>query len=353
MKFSKFDTLWKRCFLSSINDNFRNSNMKVYIATLPNGFFGSAGHSWKSLDVVRLSILLDYDAKIITINDLMDIDFAQDDTVIYTSNDEENIRLYLRDVMYFINKKCRILPNYNMLLSHENKGFQHLLRTELGFGNLRGNYFFDLDDSKLPMPKVMKTVSGAGSSGVFLARNKGDLSSIKNKYFDVSHKRKAIKLQRRLKLKKSEFSIYNYRHKGFKLFVEQEFVPNLSNDFKVLVFGDRYYGLKRTIRKNDFRASGSGLFEYIKPPVEVLDFARSIFEKLGNPYASLDIAQSSDGCYLIEFQGTNFGPLALLKSPTRSVYSDDGWVEEKSDKDLEENFAHALNLFMKNTTSFS
>lgn len=320
--------------------------MKVYIATLPNGFFGSAGHSWKSLDVNRLSTLLDYPTEIITINDLMNISFAADDTVIYTSDDEENIRLYLRDVMYFVDKKCRILPNYNMLLGQENKGFQELFRSELGFGNLRGSYFFDIDDSKLPLPKVLKTVSGAGSSGVFLAKDKSDILHIKNKFFDVSHKRKIIKLQRRLKLKKKEFSIYNYRHKGFNLFVEQEFVPNLSNDFKVLIFGNRYYGLKRLIRKDDFRASGSGLFEYVKPPVEVLNFAKSAFDKLNNPYASLDIAQSSDNCYLIEFQGTNFGPLALLNSPNRSVYSDNGWIEEKNNKDLEENFAYALNVFL-------
>ncbi len=322
--------------------------MKVYIATLPNGFFGSAGHSWKSLDVNRLSTLLDYPTEIITINDLMNINFAADDTVIYTSDDEENIRLYLRDVMYFVNKKCRILPSYNMLLGHENKGFQELFRSELGFGNLQGSYFFDIYDSTLPIPKVLKTVSGAGSSGVFLARNKNDVLKIKNKFFDVSHKRKVIKLQRRLRLKKKEFSIYNYRHKGFNLFVEQEFVPNLSNDFKILVFGNRYYWLKRMIKKNDFRASGSGLFEYIKPPIEVLDFARSIFKKLDNPYASLDIAQSTEGCYLIEFQGTNFGPLALLESPNRWVYSNNSCIEEKNNKDLEENFAYALNIFLNN-----
>ncbi|WP_350657498.1 hypothetical protein [Psychrobacter sp. S1-30-MNA-CIBAN-0213] len=320
--------------------------MKVYIATLPNGFFGSAGCSWQSLDVDKLSALLDYDVEIITINDLMNIEFDPDDTVIYTSSDEENIRLYLRDVMHFINKKCRILPNYNMLLAHENKGFQELFRTELGFGNLRGNYFFDIDDSKLTIPKVLKTISGAGGSGEYLAKNKSDISTIKNKYFEVSSKRKIIKLQRRIKLKSSEFSIYSYRHKGFSLFVEQEFVPNLSNDFKVLVFGDRYYGLKRTVGKNEFRASGSSLFECVKPPKEVLDFARSVVDKIDNPYVSLDIAQSDDGCYLIEFQGTNFSPLALLKCSSRYVYFNNKWVEEENNKDLEENFAYALNTFL-------
>ncbi|MBO1532081.1 hypothetical protein J3492_12860 [Psychrobacter sp. F1192] len=320
--------------------------MKIFIATLPNGYFGSSGQSWKTLDVEKIASMLNFDTQIITVNDLKGIDLDASDVVIYTSSDEENIRQYLIDLMYWINKKCHILPSYEMLLSHENKGFQQLMRDQYGFGRLSGSYLFDIDDSRLSMPKVLKTVSGAGSTGVSLIRNKKDLSTIKKQCFEVSKKRKIIKFQRRLKLTKKEFSIYNYRHKGFNRIVEQEFISDLKNDFKVLVFGNRYYGLKRSIKKNDFRASGSGLFEFVKPPNEVLEFARSIFDELGNPYASLDIAQSDDGCHLLEFQGTNFGPIALLNSSTRCVYSDNGWIEEVNDKDLEGDFAHALNMFL-------
>ncbi|OLF36412.1 RimK family alpha-L-glutamate ligase [Psychrobacter sp. Cmf 22.2] len=327
--------------------------MKVYIATLPNGFFGSTGQSWQSLDVNKVSSLLNFDSEIITINDLMHIDFDKTDIVFYTSSDEENIRLYLRDVMYFINKKCRIIPSYDILMSHENKGFQELYRTELGFGDLKGNYFFDIDDSNLPLPKVLKTVSGAGSSGVFLVKNEKDLLDIKKKHFNVSNKRKVIKFQRKIRLQAEEFLIYNYRHKGFNRFVEQDFIPNLANDFKILVFGDRYYSLKRNIKEGDFRASGSGLFEHIKPPKETLDYAKSIFDKISNPYASLDIAQSSDGCHLIEFQGTNFSPGTLLKAPSRYVCTNGEWVKEKNNQDLEENFAYALNFFIKSNESIS
>lgn len=327
--------------------------MKVYIATLPNGFFGSTGQSWKSLDVARVAKLLNYDSEIITINDLMHINFDKNDIVFYTSSDEENIRMYLRDVMYFVNKKCEIIPSYDMLMSHENKGFQELYRTELGFGNLKGNYFFDIDDSRLPLPKVLKTTDGAGSSGVFLAKNEKDVSQVRKRHFDVSNKRKVIKLQRKFKLQDDEFSIYNYRHKGFNRFVEQEFIPNLTNDFKILVFGNRYYSLKRNIKKGDFRASGSGLFEHVKPSKETLDYAKSIFEEINGPYASLDIAQSPKGCHLIEFQGTNFSPGTLLKAPSRYICLDGEWVKEKNNQDLEENFAYALNFFIRNNESLS
>lgn len=322
--------------------------MKIYIATLPNGYFGSTGQSWRSLDVNKLAGLLNYDTRIITINDLMHIDFNNTDTVVYTSSDEKNIRFYLQDVMHFINKKCTIVPSYDILMSHENKGFQELLRAELGFGNLNGHYFFDIDDSCLPIPKVLKTVSGAGSSGVFLVREEDDIKKIKDEHFETLRSKKPLKTQKRSELKNNKFSIYNYRHKGFNRFVEQDFIPHLTYDYKILVFGDRYYGLKRNIKEGDFRASGSNLFEHIKPSTEILDFARNIFEQMNNPYASLDIAQSSDGCHLIEFQGTNFSPGTLLKAPYRYLFIDGEWVKEDNDKDLEANYAHALNLFMKN-----
>jgi len=45
-------------------------------------------------------------------------------------------------------------------------------------------------------------------------------------------------------------------------FIVQEFIPDLSNDWKVLVFWDKYYVLRRKNRPNDFRASGSGLFSF-------------------------------------------------------------------------------------------
>lgn len=320
--------------------------MKVYIATLPDGCFGSAGRTWKCLDANKLSSLLNYDTEVTTITKLMDLKLNREDIVVYTSSEEDNIRLYLKDVMYFIKQKCTILPNYNILLSHENKGFQELYRSELGFGNLKGHYFFDIDDSVLPMPKVLKTISGAGSNGVYLVKDESDILDIKKKYFDVSTKRKLIKLQRRLRLRRQAFAIYNYRYKGFNRFVEQKFVPNLKNDYKILVFGDRYYCVERKIRKNDFRASGSGLLKFVKPPEAVLDFAKDIFEKLENPYASLDIAYSDKGCHLIEYQGTDFGPVALLNSSYRYLSSTNGWKKEKHNQDLEENYAYALNKFI-------
>src|SRR5690606_14304899 len=110
--------------------------------------------------------------------------------------------------------------------------------------------------------------------------------------------------------------------------------------------GNRYFVLKRNVRKSDFRASGSGDFEFVDPPVDVLDFAKEITDTLKNPYLSLDIAQSDKGCHLIEFQATNFGPYTLLNSPSRFINCDNTWNKEENCKDLEANYSYALNYFI-------
>lgn len=320
--------------------------MRIYLLTSPNGSFGSAGQSWHKLDIEKIRSELNYPIIIRTILEIDDLKLDKDDIIIYNSSADHAVRTYIKDKLFFLSYTNRLIPSYELLMAHENKGFQEVMKKRKGFGNLQGSYFFDLDNRNLPFPTVLKTTQGAGSSGVFLVKNKRDLSTIKKKYFNQTFKRNVISAQRRLKLKTAEYKIYKYSKKKFNLFIEQEFIPNLKHDFKVLVFGDRYFVLKRSVKKNDFRASGSGKFNFVEPPTKVLNFAREIAEVLDNPYLSLDIALSDKGCHLIEFQATNFGPYTLLNAPNRYVYEDNSWTREKNDKDLESNYAYALNYFI-------
>src|SRR5690606_21745008 len=52
------------------------------------------------------------------------------------------------------------------------------------------------------------------------------------------------------------------RERGYAYF--QDFIPQNSFDIRVIVIGDRAFAIKRHVRKNDFRASGSGFIEYDK-----------------------------------------------------------------------------------------
>lgn len=320
----------------------------LYIVTLNNFCFGNAGQSWKKISIEKIMENLFFSSRVINFEDLDVLSLNKDDILVYTSSENPEVRQFIKNRLYYIKDKCKLIPSYELLLAHEDKGFQEIMKQEKIFGNLKGNYIFDIDNHKISYPKVLKTTQGAGSSGVFLVKNNNDVKKIKSKFFSQDIKRKLIKIQRKIKLNEQEYQIYSYKYKKFNLFVEQDFIQALECDYKVLVFGNRYYVLKRNVRKNDFRASGSGDFEFIEPPIDVLEFAKEIAHTLDNPYLSLDIAQSAKGCHLIEFQATNFGPYTLLNAPFRYIKVENNWRQEENCRDLESNYAYALNYFLKN-----
>ena len=225
----------------------------VYLVTLPNGYFISAGQSWLSIDVNYLECAISdrgYTVVRITIDKLAGLDVYKDDFLIYTSSPEEHIREYIKNSLYFFSGKCNLIPKYEFLLAHEDKGFQEILKRELEIKGLSAFYHYDIDAySHGNYPVVFKTVDGAGSAGVELVKNESERISIKRKLFSLSLFRSILLFMRWLKLSKDEFNFYKYRHKGFRPFILQEFVEGLECDYKILIFSDRYFGLKRYTKK--------------------------------------------------------------------------------------------------------
>ncbi len=112
------------------------------------------------------------------------------------------------------------------------------------------------------------------------------------------------------------------RYKGYlpdskfrKKFIIQNMVENLDGDWKVLIYGDKYYVLRRENRKNDFRASGSGLLSYKRDlPNGLLDFAKDIYSKFRLPNLSVDIGWDGIRFFLLEFQALYFGTYTIEHS---------------------------------------
>ena len=52
----------------------------------------------------------------------------------------------------------------------------------------------------------------------------------------------------------------SFREKCY--FYVQDFIPNNNFDIRVIVVCDKAFAIKRYVRKNDFRASGSGYIDY-------------------------------------------------------------------------------------------
>lgn len=134
-------------------------------------------------------------------------------------------------------------------------------------------------------PKVFKLRGGASSVNVKLARNKKDAVKLINKAFgkgfcqydwkaqwkEARRKQKTGKASWRdvlrpiyytLKRYPTPFAHYKGNEKGYVYF--QDFIPNNAYDIRIIIVGNKAFGIKRVTRKNDFRASGSGHILYEK-----------------------------------------------------------------------------------------
>jgi glutathione synthase/RimK-type ligase-like ATP-grasp enzyme len=84
------------------------------------------------------------------------------------------------------------------------------------------------------------------------------------------------------------FSRYRGRERGYIYF--QEFLPGNDHDIRVIVIGDKAFALKRMVRKNDFRASGSGYIVYDRSqfPDNIIDLSFKIATKLKTQCVAFD-----------------------------------------------------------------
>lgn len=139
--------------------------------------------------------------------------------------------------------------------------------------------------SNTSWPKVFKLTGGAGSSNVKLIQNekearkiirrsfrKGFIAFDQRKYFleeTFSKYRQHKSLWRLLKsfrhlLKPLNKSWVNHIEKDYAYF--QDFMPKNEYDMRIIVIDqNKVFGYKRFNRKNDFKASGSGNFEFFTP----------------------------------------------------------------------------------------
>ena len=107
------------------------------------------------------------------------------------------------------------------------------------------------------------------------------------------------------------FSKESPNEKGYLIF--QQFIPNNGDDVRVVVVNDKAVALRRKVREDDFRASGSGILEF---PNEALDptyisLAFDVQKALKAPSMGVDFIASSQGnIHVIEmsygFPSSNF-----------------------------------------------
>ena len=179
-----------------------------------------------------------------------------------------------------------VFPDFNTAWHFDDKVAQKYLLERINAPMVSSYAFVDKKESlkwveTTSFPKVFKLRGGAGSANVKLARTRKQAIKLVNKAFGKGFRQydKWQNLKDRIQKYKSgktsffdvmkgiarlniepDFSKTIGSERGYVYF--QDFIPNQDSDTRIIVIGNRAFALKRMVRDDDFRASGSGEFYY-------------------------------------------------------------------------------------------
>lgn len=317
-----------------------------------------------SMDVPKMKALFEKNGFAVQVATFGELDLAQDfrgKYVVYQTSEKRGpfYKHYVEDVVYFLERRGAILlPCFEHLKAHHNKGYMEMMRRDFKdpeLKSLRAWCFGSAEEAVAGMPSqfpvVLKQVAGSGSEGVYLARNEREYrqaaQAISHTAMGMNWREVAREgLKQAIRTGLSPV-LPKYRKTDPPLrqpVVVQEFVPNLAGDYKVVVFGDKYYILYRKNRDNDFRASGGGKL-FVVPEAEregLLDFARKAVQEIDFPMLGLDIAFDGSRYHLFEFQMIHLGPYTMQAAEFWHEYRDGKWVQFNGKSDLEVEFCRSL-----------
>lgn len=335
--------------------------MKVFLVTNSEGFYGQRSYPWESIDISYLidKLSINYEVEHITFERIVNSNINIEDSIIlYSSSQQSEYKEYIEDILiYLMQKGNHLVPSFNVFKSHENKGFQELHKKLLNIQSIPVQYYGhhkEVLDKNINFPSVIKVLDGFGSGGVELINNKEKIIDFSTKN-DCLIKKTFIKKIRNLIAKPIKKYIFFKKEKNlkygdyfdyFKRFVIQDFIPNLTYDYKVLVFNKKYYVLKRFTNDGDFRASGSGKFAFEKVENELLAYSKLIYERFDEPIMGFDMCYDGKKYFLIEFQGTHFGPYTLLNSEGYYELVDNNWVFIKEKSNLDDEISSSLLAYL-------
>lgn len=202
-------------------------------------------------------------------------------------------KLFARQLLFALEQSGKkVFPDFNSGWHFDDKAGQKYLLEAIDAPLVPTEVFYSKADAikyinTTDFPKVFKLRGGAGSSNVKLMRNRDDAMKMINKAFgsgfpsydkfgnikEVFRKyrigknssKELLKSIRRM-LVSTEFARVHGREKGYVLF--QEFIPNNTFDIRVITIGKKAFAIKRMVRENDFRASGSGFVKHQKEEID-------------------------------------------------------------------------------------
>lgn len=199
--------------------------------------------------------------------------------------------------------------------------------------------FYTKDDAlkwvaNTTFPKVFKLRGGAGSVNVKLVKNKQEAIKLIYKAFGKGFKHDSLIPLSELYQKFShgkvpfwsvikgcariflptKYSKVHGRERGYIYF--QEFIPNNEYDIRVIVIDNKAFAIKRLVRPNDFRASGSGNILYEKKLFDekTLKISFEMANKLKSQCIAFDYVYQNNRPLVVEIS-YGFSPAGYLDCP--------------------------------------
>ena len=235
--------------------------------------------------------------------------------------------LFAKQLLYSVNAAGkRVFPDYNTAWHFDDKVGQKYLLEAIGAPLVPTWIMYNKKDAlvwaeKNSFPKVFKLRGGAGSANVRLAKTKSEAVQLIEKAFgrgfsqydSFGNLKERI---RKYKLGKTDifdvvkgfvriiyptkYTLVAGRERGYVYF--QEFIPENNYDIRVIVIGDKAFAIKRMVRDDDFRASGSGNIRYEKVNFEDTTIKLSFFLscKLKSQCVAFDYVYQDKQPYLVE-----------------------------------------------------
>ena len=222
----------------------------------------------------------------------------------------------------------KVFPNVNTSWHHDDKVGQKYLLECIEAPLVNSYVFYSKSEAEAwinttTFPKVFKLRGGAGAENVKLVRSRYHAQSLVNTAFGNGFlqinswdrlKDRFWVLKRDKNVKAAKFVIkgigrlfipidlvkFSHREKGYIYF--QDFLPNNTYDTRLVVVGNKCFGIRRYNRNNDFRASGSGLLAY-EPDLfnlECIKIAFDITKKLGSQSVAFDFIWDGEIAKIVE-----------------------------------------------------
>ena len=197
--------------------------------------------------------------------------------------------LFAKQLLYSVQASGKtVFPDYNTMWHFDDKVGQKYLLEAIGAPLVFSYVFYAKKDAldwvqQAKFPKVFKLRGGAGSQNVRLAKTKTDGIKLIKRAFGKGFSQYDAwpNLKERIrKFKKGQTSLFDVakgiirlgyttefarvsgKERGYIYF--QDFIPDNDHDIRVVVIDNKAFAIKRLVREDDFRASGSGSILYEK-----------------------------------------------------------------------------------------